>query len=111
MANEPHETGGAVDEPAAALDRTVQDHLGQKLRAAYAEVEDKPGYLGDPALPPEFEHQVLAIEKSAEVHEKAVEAVRDALGVSEPAHDKGIEAVRDALGIPKPPSGDASAQD
>ena len=92
------------DERPPVLDRTVQDFLGQKLRAAYAEAEEKPAYLGDPALPPEFEQKVLAVEKSVEVHEKGIEAVRDALGVAEPAHEKGIEAVRDALGVKEPPA-------
>ncbi len=48
-----------------------------------------------------FEHKLLAVEKSAEVHDKGVEAVKDALGVTEPAHEKGVEAVRDALGVPQ----------
>ena len=103
MPDNPHESGSGVEQPAAVLDRTVQDHLGQKLRAAYAEAEDKPAYLGDPALPPEFEDKVLAIEKSEEVHEKGVEAVKDALGVTDPVHDRGVEAVRDALGVREPP--------
>jgi hypothetical protein len=101
MPDDHHDTSGG--EPAAALDKTVQDHLGQKLRAAYAETEDRPAYLGDPALPPEFEDKVLAIERSAEVHDKAVEAVKEALGVTEPAHERGVEAVRDALGVPQSP--------
>ena len=95
---------GEGEEPPAVLDRKEQDFLGQKLRAAYAEAEEKPSYLGDPALPPEFEEKVLAVEKSVEVHEKGIEAVRDALGVAEPAHDKGVEAVREALGVSEPPA-------
>jgi hypothetical protein len=102
MSEAPDDNTAGAERP-AGLDRSVQDHLGQKLRAAYAEVEEKPAYLGDPALPPEFEHKVLAIEKSEEVHDKAVEAVRDALGVTEPAHEKGVEAVREALAAPEPP--------
>jgi hypothetical protein len=101
MPDDHHDTGG---ETAAVLDKTVQDHLGQKLRAAYAETEGTPAYLGDPALPPEFEDKVLAIEKSAEVHEKGVEAVKEALGVTEPAHERGVEAVRAALGVAEPPA-------
>jgi hypothetical protein len=104
MPDESHDAS-ASPETRAGLDRTVQDFLGQKLRAAYAEAEGKPAYLGDPALPPQFEEKVLAVEKSAEVHEKGIEAVRDALGVPEPAHEKGVEAVRDALGVPEPPEG------
>jgi hypothetical protein len=94
----------AAPEPPAALDRATQDFLGQKLRAAYAEAEEKPAYLGDPAVPPELAHRLVEVEKSAEVHDKGVEAVRDALGIAEPAHEKGIEAVREALGIAAPPA-------
>jgi len=96
MADDPPKTGDAP-EPAALLDQTVQDHLGQKLRAAYAETEDKPAYLGDPALPAAFEHKLVELEKSEEVHEKSVEAVKEALGRRDPAHERSVEAVRDAL--------------
>jgi len=82
----------------------VQDHLGQKLRAAFAESEDKPAYLGDPALPPELEHKLLEVERAAEVHEKGIEAVKDALGVPDPGREHGVEAVREALGEAAPPA-------
>ena len=101
MSENPDKTGNA--EP-PALDKAVRDHLGQKLRAAYAESEDKPAYLGDPALPPELEHKVLEVERAAEVHEKGIEAVKDALGVPDPAHERGMEAVREALGETAPPA-------
>jgi hypothetical protein len=101
MSENPDKTG---DDERPALDKAVQDHLGQKLRAAYAESEDKPAYLGDPALPPELEHKLLEVERSAEVHEKGIEAVRDALGVPDPARERGMEAVREALGDTAPPA-------
>jgi hypothetical protein len=100
------EKAGGEGDAAAVLDKTVQDHLGQKLRAAYAETEDKPAYLGDPALPPELEHKLLDLEKAEEVHEKGVEAVKDALGEKEVAHQKGVEAVRDALAKGEKPAAD-----
>ena|SRR5262245_12469658 len=105
MSENPDKTGDA-ERP--ALDKTVQDHLGQKLRAAYAEAEDKPAYLGDPALPPELEHKLMEVEKAVEVREKGVEAVKDALGVPDRAHERGMEAVREALGdtAPTAPSDD-----
>jgi hypothetical protein len=108
MPNIFQETAGDGPEPAAVLDKVVQDHLGQKLRAAYAETADKPAYLGDPALPPALEDKLLELEKAEEVHEKGVEAVKDALGEKELAHEKGVEAVRNALGGPAPP---AAAED
>ena len=39
----------------STLPRPVQDHLGRQLRATYFETQDKPAYLGDPALPIEFD--------------------------------------------------------
>jgi hypothetical protein len=39
----------------AMLPHDVRDYLGQKLRAAYREKQEKPAYLGDPALPRRFD--------------------------------------------------------
>ena len=38
-----------------SLPANIQDHLGQLLRAEYYERGDKPRFLGDPALPLEFD--------------------------------------------------------
>jgi hypothetical protein len=100
MPDNQDEPAGKPARPTPVLDQAVQDHLGQKLRAAYAEAGGKPTYLGDRALPPELEHKLLEVEKSAEVHEKGVEAVKEALGVPDPARERGVEAVREALAIP-----------
>lgn len=69
------------------LGKPVIDHLGQVLRSEYNRVADKPAYLGDTPLPPEFEHKLLAIEKSEEIREKGVEAVGEALGLNDTAAD------------------------
>jgi hypothetical protein len=45
------------------LPRSVQEHLGQKLRADYYERGDKPKYLGDPALPIEFDPYLYRLEQ------------------------------------------------
>ena len=92
--------------PPPALDRTVQDHLGQKLRAAYAEIAEKPAFLGDTALPPEFEHKLLEVETAEEVREKGVEAVREVLDLPDPAREKGLDAVREALREEPEPASD-----
>jgi hypothetical protein len=81
----------------ALLDKSVQDHLGQKLRAAYNEVAEKPKYLGDPALPPGMEDQLLQMETRFRTHAEGVEAVKDAFADLAPAHIQGVEAVRTAL--------------
>jgi hypothetical protein len=79
------------------LDKSVQDHLGQKLRAAYNELADKPKYLGDPALPAKFDQQLLRMEMTIRTHEEGVQAVKGALADPNPAHEQGVEAVRLAL--------------
>jgi len=44
------------------LPGNVQDHLGHMLRAEYYERGDKPRYLGDPALPTEFDPYLRRLE-------------------------------------------------
>ena len=85
------------------LDRSVQDHLGQKLRAAYNELAGKPKYLGDPALPPEFDQQLLRMEMTLRTHEEGIDAVKEALADPDPVHEQGLEAVRMALAVPPKP--------
>jgi hypothetical protein len=45
------------------LPRSVQEHLGQTLRADYYLRADKPQYLGDPALPIEFDPYLNRLEQ------------------------------------------------
>jgi hypothetical protein len=45
------------------LPSTVMDHLGQKLRAVYYESSDRPKYVGDPALPLEFDPYLYRLEQ------------------------------------------------
>jgi hypothetical protein len=68
------------DEEAPSLPKPVQEHLGQKLRAAYYETSDRPAYLGDPAIPPELDAHVRRLEQRERVHVKGIEAVEEALG-------------------------------
>ena len=72
-------------EAAAALPRPLQEHLAQKLRSAYQELAPKPAFLGDPAVPAEFEYHLQRLE--------AVEKVRH----QEKVHNQAIEAVKAAL--------------
>jgi len=44
------------------LPRSVQEHLGQRLRADYYLRADKPQYLGDAALPVEFDPYLYRLE-------------------------------------------------
>ena len=72
-------------EPAAVLPRPLQEHLAQKLRSAYHELAQKPAFLGDPAVPAEFEYHLQKLE--------AVEKVRH----TEKVHNQAVEAVKAAL--------------
>ncbi len=45
------------------LPRSVQEHLGQTLRADYYLRTDRPKYLGDPALPVEFDPYLYRLEQ------------------------------------------------
>jgi hypothetical protein len=73
---------GSVDEAddSPTLPRPIQEHLGQKLRAAYYETGDRPAYLGDPAIPPELDTHVRKLEQRDRIHVKGIEAVEEALG-------------------------------
>lgn len=73
-----------------ALPRPVQEHLARQLRAAYVEREDRPAYLGDPALPAMFDeplYRLAAYDRSRErkrASECGLSAVRSALAGAEP---------------------------
>ena len=45
------------------LPAAVLDHLDQKLRATYYECSDRPKYVGDPALPVEFDPYLYRLEQ------------------------------------------------
>ena len=76
-----HGKTGSKTEPVetAGLERPLQEHLGQQLRATYNTLDLKPAYLGDPAIPPEFDEQIYRIEQSQIARERGVEAVEEAL--------------------------------
>ena len=65
----------------AALPRPVQEHLARQLRAEYHRTEDKPAFLGDPAVPAVFDEPLRRLEETERerIHERAVEAVEAAL--------------------------------
>ncbi|MBF9194682.1 hypothetical protein I2H36_01410 [Microvirga sp. BT290] len=63
----------------------MQDHLGRLLRAEYYERGDKPRFLGDPALPLEFDPYLQRLDqkerdlKSSMIEEQGRHAVAVAL--------------------------------
>ena len=86
-------------EHGSALPRPLQEHLAQQLRSAYHELAEKPAFLGDPAVPVEFEYHLQRLE--------AVEKVRH----TEKVHNQAVEAVKAALeNIAGPIDGKPSGQ-
>lgn len=81
----PPERPGATEQvrpprPAeAVLPRDVQEHLGQQLRTEYDVVAEKPAFLGDPAIPEQFDWHIMRLETRERAHNQAVEAVERAL--------------------------------
>ena len=61
------------------LPREVQEHIGQQLRTEYDAVAEKPTYLGDPAIPEQFDWHLARLETRERAHTRAVEAVERAL--------------------------------
>lgn len=69
--------------PATSLPRPLQEHLGQQLRAAYQLAADKPAFLGDPAIPAEFDRHLQRLETREKAHERGIEAVKAALNLDD----------------------------
>ena len=67
------------------LPRSVQEHLGQELRAEYYARGQRPRYLGDPGLPLEFDPYLYRIEQK----ERALRIMR--------IREQGTTAVANAL--------------
>ena len=61
------------------IDKPVQERLGRELRVTYGAIEAKPAFLGDPALPPQFDEPVRRFQRAQKAHETGVAAVERAL--------------------------------
>ena len=70
------------------LPGAVRDHLGQQLRGALAEGEDRPRYLGDDPVPDTFAPQLSRLETRLKTYETGTGAVEEAL-----------DRILDALGL------------
>jgi hypothetical protein len=69
----------------APLPPPVREHLGRELRAAYVTKQEKPAYLGDPALPLSFDEPLNRLAKKERTSRR------------KRAHEQGIAAVETAL--------------
>ncbi len=72
-----------VVKPNVALSSEVREHLGQKLRATLRQTADKPAFLGDESLPPEFEGAIRRLQGQDRTSRSGLDAVRNALGLNE----------------------------
>jgi hypothetical protein len=78
-------TGKDHDQPNAPLPQPVREHLGRELRAAYIQKQEKPAYLGDPALPLAFDEPLNRL------------ASKERVARRRRAREEGIAAVETAL--------------
>lgn len=83
--NQPASMASSVRHNVPPLPHSVQEHLGRMLRADYYELADKPRYLGDPALPLEFDPYLYRLEQK----ERALRVMR--------VREQGTQAVAEAL--------------
>lgn len=70
---------------ASSLEPAVQEHLGKQLRSTYHVMTEKPTFLGDPVIPPQFDGLIQKLEardreRTEAIHDRAVAAVEEALG-------------------------------
>ena len=63
----------------AALPRAIQEHLGRRLRTELHIEAEKPSFLGEPSLPPQFETLVRKIEAGENGERQGYEAVKRAI--------------------------------
>jgi hypothetical protein len=70
-----------------ALSREVREHLGRKLRAELRVEAEKPAFLGDDALPPQFAGLVHQLQRREMSTQKGIDALRKEFGLPEGGED------------------------
>ena len=63
----------------AALPRDVQEHLGRRLRKELQVEVEKPAFLGESSVPPQFEPLVRRLEAGERGERQGYEAVKRAI--------------------------------
>jgi hypothetical protein len=66
-----------------ALSREVREHLGRKLRSELRVEAEKPAFLGDDALPPQFAGLVHQLQRREMSSHKGVDVLRKEFGLPE----------------------------
>ena len=73
-----------VEEAEPKLPEDVREYLGRRLRAEFRLESDKPAFLGDDTLPPQFAKLVRQIERREISLQKGLEAIRREFGLPDP---------------------------
>ncbi len=76
-----------TDEAGSSLAPPIREHLGQQLRTAYHAMAEKPAFLGDPVVPPQFDQHIQRLETREKAHDRGIQAVKAAL------RDIGVDVV------------------
>lgn len=63
----------------AALNREIQERLGQRLRSELQVQAERPTFLGESSVPPQFENLVRRLEAGERGERQGYEAVKNAL--------------------------------
>lgn len=79
MSNDPGRPKG----DGAGLTRDVQEHLGRRLRTELHVETEKPTFLGESSVPPQFEPLVRKLEAGERGERQGYEAVKAAI-IAEP---------------------------
>lgn len=75
------------DDFGSGMARPIQEHLAQQLRTTYHEMADKPAFLGDPVVPPQFDQHIQRLEIREKAHDRGIQAVKAAL------RDIGVDVI------------------
>lgn len=96
--DDPVDGSGAQAPPPLPAD--VREHIGRRLRSTYTVEADKPAFLGDAAIPPQFERYVRELERGERSGREGLRAVSQALGLQA----LGVAEQTDAADEAAPPA-------
>lgn len=92
------------DMKGGALSRDVQQHLGRRLRTELHVEADKPAFLGESSVPPQFETLVRKLEAGEQGERQGYEAVKRAIiGAAPAGTPASVEPARPAAATPLRP--------